>query len=524
MMLAGVAEQVAGYLCHLHEMYNDQSLPDASYIFIFSTKPKLRAYRIERSNSHIMISTHLRLWVLAFMLASIASCKIPSADDLASDDPALSNPDWTAESHSNDAAPNYDVVFPQDAVNSIEITMTQADWTAIKGDMITKSWGTFGQGSQGGQGGNAGGGGGSFGEDPEYVAVTMKFNGKTWNKAGFRLKGNSSLSSIWRAGGYKLPFRLNFDKYEDDFPAIKNQRFYGFKELSMSPGFSDNTLLREKVVADIFRAGGISAARTAYYKVYINYGAGLKYCGIYTAVEVIDDTMVDDQIDSDGGNVYKPESYFKTFATAEFEKKSNEKAADYTDVQSFITALNSNIRISNSAQWRANLEKTFDVDYFLKYLAINNTIVNWDCYGSKAHNHYLYNSPVNKLMWIPWDFNMAMASTSSGGAGGGMSAVSLGMTEVTTTWPLLRYIADDPVYYGVYKTYVRAFKENVFVPAKMDALFDKYHNLIKPYVNGTETEQVNYTNLTSLSAFDTDLTTLKSHVVSRNAAVVTFLK
>jgi spore coat protein H len=47
---------------------------------------------------------------------------------------------------------------------------------------------------------------------------------------------------------------------------------------------------------------------------------------------------------------------------------------------------------------------------------------------------------------------------------------------------------------------------------------------MKPYVNGTETEQGNYTNLTSLSAFDTDLTTLKSHVVSRNAAVVTFLK
>lgn len=342
---------------------------------------------------------------------------------------------------------------------------------------------------------------------------------------GFRLKGNSSLSSIWRAGIYKLPFRLHFDKFEDDYPSIKNQRFYGFKELSMSPGYSDNSLLREKVVADIFRAGGVAAARTAFYKVYINFGEGLKYCGVYTSVEVIDDTMVQDQFGEDDGNIYKPESYFKTFAQSEFEKKNNEDAPDYTDVQAFITALNSSVRTSNPLQWRTSLESTFNVDHFLKYLAINNTIVNWDCYGSKAHNHYLYNAPAGKLTWIPWDFNMSMTTSSGGGnGGGGMTAVSLSMTEVSSTWPLLRYVADDATYYARYKTYVKEFKENVFIPTQINALFDKYHNLIQPYVTGTEPEQTGYSNLTSKTSFDTDLTTLKSHVVTRNAAVETFLR
>ena len=439
-----------------------------------------------------------------------------------SDDPAEANSDWTAESHGNDVDPDYDMIFPQDQVNSIEITMTAADWAAIKADMSAKSWGTFGQGNSGGGGQ---GGGGGFGEDPEYIAATLKFNGKTWNQVGFRLKGNSSLSSIWRAGIYKLPFRLHFDKFEDDYPSIKNQRFYGFKELSMSPGYSDNSLLREKIVADIFRAGGVAAARTAFYKVYINFGEGLKYCGVYTSVEVIDDTMVQDQFGEDDGNIYKPESYFKTFAQSEFEKKNNEDAPDYTDVQAFVTALNSSVRTSNPIQWRTSLETTFNVDHFLKYLAINNTLVNWDCYGSKAHNHYLYNAPAGKLTWIPWDFNMSMTTSSGGGnGGGGMTAVSLSMTEVSGTWPLLRYVADDATYYARYKTYVKEFKENVFIPTQINALFDKYHNLIQPYVTGTEPEQTGYSNLTSKTSFDTDLATLKSHVVTRNTAIETFLK
>ena len=460
-------------------------------------------------------------WLFLFCCLLAVSCNNPSEVD-----PALTNEDWTTESHSNDVLPDYSVVFPQDKVNTLEITMTSADWTAIQSDMAAKSWGTFGKGNSGGQpgqgnGGAGGGGGGNFGEDPDYVAVTLKFNGKTWNKVGFRLKGNSSLSSIWKSGIYKLPFRLNMDKYEDDYPEINNQRLYGFKELSMSPGYSDNTLLREKVVADIFRAGGVAAAQTAFYKVYIDFGSGSKYCGVYTMVEVIDDSMIKTQFGDDKGNIYKPESYLSGFSTDDFEKKNNKTVADFSDVQSFVTALNSSLRQTNASQWRTNLEAVFNVDQYLHYLAINNTIVNWDCYGAMAHNYYLYNSPAEKLTWIPWDFNMSMTS-SGGGNGGTQAAVTLGMTEVTNKWPLLRYIASDPVYYATYKSYVKDFAENVFIPTQLNATLDQYHNLIAPYVTGSEPEQTGYSNLSSATAFTSDLTTLKNHIVTRNQAALTF--
>lgn len=468
--------------------------------------------------------------LMATLLCAVTACKDKTAEIV----PEEANSDWTTESHSNDADPNYDLVFPQNQVNTLEITMTAADWTAIKADMQTKSGTAFGAGrgmTPGGNppggvpGGNGAGGLDIIPGDPIYVATTLKFNGKVWNNVGLRLKGNSSLSSIWRAGIYKLPFRLKMDEYEDKYPEINDQRLYGFKEVSMSPGFSDNSLIREKAVADIFRMGGVAAARTAFYKVYINFGDGLKYCGVYTMVEIIDDTMIKDQFGQKSGNIYKPESTFQTFVQSQFEKKNNETAADYSDVQAFVAALNSAERTSNAAQWRANLEKTFNMDNYLKFLAINNTIVNWDTYGAMAHNYYLYNSPANKLTWIPWDHNMSMTNTVGGGVGGGgRAAVSLAMTEVGAGWPLIRYVAADPVYYAKYKQYVKAFNDEVFTTTKMNELFDKYTNLITPYVNGTEKEVAPYTNLTNTAAFTTALSSLKQHVVARNQVVNTFVK
>lgn len=35
-------------------------------------------------------------------------------------------------------------------------------------------------------------------------------------------------------GDSKLPLKLDFDEFEDDYPEIENQRFYGFKQLSLA--------------------------------------------------------------------------------------------------------------------------------------------------------------------------------------------------------------------------------------------------------------------------------------------------
>jgi spore coat protein CotH len=483
------------------------------------------------------------------------------------------NNTWSTLSHEKGSA-NYAQVFNQTSVNVLEIEMTSAQWQSIRDDMkvvfgndfgSTNNGGTPGGGVPGGgfpggelpsgefPGGEIPGGGFPGGElpngelpdgefpggggglnfsstDPAYVPVTVSYNNKIWKKVGFRLKGNSSLTSAWGSGNYKLPFRLKTTEFGDVYSAVKGQRFYGFKDISFSPGYSDNSLIREKLGSDLFRAAGIPAARTAFARVYINFGEGKKYCGVYTIVEVIDDTMVKTEFGNDDGNIYKPESTFANFVATEFEKKSNKDEADYSDVQAVITVLNSSLRTTNPAEWRKQLEAVFNVDHFLKWLAINTAIVSWDAYGRMAHNFYLYNDPQKKLTWIPWDLNMSLsgnpgveASTSTGNIGGGISqGLSLSLKEVTNAWPLIRYLADDEVYYARYKEHMKAFNNGSFNQTELDAKIDQYYELITPFVVGENGEQTGYT-YTTPDNFNAAKAELKTHIQERKALIPTFV-
>ena len=79
-----------------------------------------------------------------------------------------------------------------------------------------------------------------------------------------------------------------------------------------------------------------------------------------------------------------------------------------SDVQSVVAIVNNTaLHASDAAQWRSQLEAAFNVDHFLKYLAVNNAIVSWDAYGEIAHNYYLFNRSSQKLTWIPWDQNLS---------------------------------------------------------------------------------------------------------------------
>ncbi|MFM2335118.1 MAG: hypothetical protein RIS91_1121 [Bacteroidota bacterium] len=459
-----------------------------------------------------MKSTFIRILILV----ALAACRPDPIDSISG-----SNPDWTEASHGN-AAPDYSVVFPQDQVNELEITIGADNWTAIRSNMKALYGFDFGSGGMGGPPG-------TFPTtEPDYVQTTVKFKGKTWQHVGFRLKGNSTLSTAWRSGIYKLPFRLDFDKFEAVQPSIKNQKFYGFKELSFSPGVKDNSLIREKLGSDIFRMAGMPAAQSAFYKVYIDFGAGMKYCGVYCGLELPDDKMVIQQLGEDAGNLYKPESKLATFIQTEFEKKNNELAGDFGDVSGFVKALQSTKRSSDVVAWRTGLEAIFNVDHFTKYLAINNAIVNWDTYGVMAHNYYLYNHSSKGLMWIPWDHNESFSKSpgitgTTGGPTGPGNALSLTMNEVGTGWPLINYIANDAVYFEKYKSHMRDFKNGVFQQNTLDAMIDKYYDLITPFVVGANGEQPNYTHLSNAAAFTAERAALKTHVSNRIALINQFL-
>lgn len=462
-----------------------------------------------------------RATAAVLLLGGMAACReaptVPLGDPGPSGDgPVLYNPDWTEATHGR-AEPRYDVVFPQDSVGRLDIVMAAAQWQSVVAD-VSGLWG-FGFGGGGGATAN------TSAEDPKYVDVTVTFGGKQWRHVGFRPKGHTSLLFSWWTGIQKIPFRLHFDRFEDDFPGIQNQRFHGFKELSLAPGFSDPSLLRERLAAELFRMADVPVARTAFYRVYIDFGDGPRYAGLYTMVEVVDDTMVEDWFGEKSGNIYKPQSTWQAFEARDFEKKNHEAEADFADVRAAVDALHSPLHESDPTAWRTGLEATFDVDAFLHWLAVSNAIVNKDSYGIHPRNYYLYHHPVRGLVWIPWDHNLALNGSPGITSGGRRSSdgLSLAMDGVDDDWPLIRFLMDDPVYQARYRAYMETFAADVFTPARTDPLLTKWEALIAPWVLGPNGEQPGFTQLTSPAAFPNGVAELKRHLRDRRDLVARFL-
>ena len=177
--------------------------------------------------------------------------------------------------------------------------------------------------------------------------------------------------------------------------------------------------------------------------------------------------------------------------------------------------INSDLRTSNTALWKVNLSEVFNVDIFLKWLAANTVIQNWDTYGRMTHNFYLYNNPDDNLLcWIPWDNNEALQEGKQGGA------LSLSMNEVGSNWPLINYLVADDEYRQIYESYLNQFVINVFIPSKMETIYSNYFELLKNYAYA---EESGYTFINSSSSFDQAIEALKLHVQERNDAVVSFL-
>ena len=194
---------------------------------------------------------------------------------------------WSAASHGNDVPPHYAIVLPAGRVNEITLVFRAEDWQAALANMADiygphSQW-TAGLGimedficasreedAAAADGDDPTMGGAEFwrklnwyavaaalgleiqpfldalSPNPEWQPVEIRFGNQVWPEVGFRFKGNSSLNFGWSHGRFDLPFKLDFDEFEDQHLELKNQRFHGFKQLSFANNFQDPSLMREK--------------------------------------------------------------------------------------------------------------------------------------------------------------------------------------------------------------------------------------------------------------------------------------
>lgn len=446
--------------------------------------------------------------LLVICLLVVGGCKKIVVEPKTDEEHVFDIPDWGAATHEKQD-PVYETVFPDNQVNRIDITIDAGDWNKMLDD-IEAQYGNFNNGSPITQDASN-----DFKDDdftPIYVPCNVEFNGINWYKVGIRFRGNTSLKHAWNNGSYKIPFKLHFDKFEDEFPLIDDQRFYGFKKLSFNNNAGDASVIKEVLANKIFRNYELPVPQMCFYEVYIDHGDGSKYFGVYTMIENFDDTFIKDQFEGSKHNLYKPSGLGATFDegtfnTSYFPKKANSSSADFSDVENLFNHLHSSDRIDNPAGWRYDLEKLLDLNTFLKWLAINSVIQNWDAYGIAAHNYYLYHDPeTNKLTWIPTDMNQAFSPVNPIG-----DIVELDLSNVDDRWALISKITADPNYLSRYKHFVGQFADNVFTPSLINQLIDEQHQLVSASVMKETTPY----SLHEVGEFSSSVATLKSHCTQR---------
>ncbi|MBK8339554.1 MAG: CotH kinase family protein [Flavobacteriales bacterium] len=173
------------------------------------------------------------------------------------------------------------------------------------------------------------------------------------------------------------------------------------KKFVLNNGFKDPSFLREKLALDLMNDNGINAPRCTYARVYLN-GS---YWGLYTLVEAVDKTFLDNRFDDNEGNLFKgdPSGDFRWYGTAasgyynHYELHTNETANDWTDLIHAMDVVN-----NTPANLLADsIHARFKTQNLLRAWAANNLLVNLDAYLGSGHNYYVYHdSTANEWRWI----------------------------------------------------------------------------------------------------------------------------
>ncbi len=204
--------------------------------------------------------------------------------------------------------------------------------------------------------------------EPSYFHADLEFAGAKYTSVGIRYKGNNGLAS---SEGEKKPLRLKLDKWEQENPAITDQRLFGFQDLSFSPNQTDPSNLHQVLAAAMFREHGVPAPHSAFVEVTLDTGDGPRLLGLYAITEMPDGPLLERAFDNKDGNLYKPDgrgAHLLSFIQESFHKQSNE-ASSFEDIQAFLVALHAGR--SDRPTWRAGLAQRFDVDGFADLYAIN---------------------------------------------------------------------------------------------------------------------------------------------------------
>lgn len=301
-------------------------------------------------------------------------------------------------------------------------------------------------------------------EFPASMVYTFSSGFSAYSGVGIRFRGNTSLNA------QKKSFKIIVDKFVD-------QKFYGLEELNLIANQNDPSLLRAKLCWDFYRNAGLPACRTSHVRVYVN-GT---YVGVYVNVEQIDEEFADKRFDDGTGNLWKclwgSDLTFQgtnptLYTDDAYDLVENEFLNNYSKLANFINVLN-NTRLSSLP---CELEKVFNVHDYLKIMAADVLLGNWDNYIFNKNNFYLYNNEkTGKLEYIPYDLDNTLGIDWVGVDWGQRNLYNW---TTSSNRPLFTRLLQIPAYRNEFGNYVYEFIATSFNATTFEWRAQQIQNII----------------------------------------------
>ncbi|MGD2027609.1 MAG: CotH kinase family protein, partial [Anaerolineales bacterium] len=294
---------------------------------------------------------------------------------------------WVYARHPGSASVDYWTVFNDSRVGQVTIEILQQNWDSMWADIEAK----------------------------QTVRANAVIFGERMEDIGFRFRGQFSL----RESGDKKPFKIDTDYF------VAGQEYHNLKQLMFINSIGDPTLVQEKLTYDMLAFAGVPASHVSYVELWIDImddDQPAQFWGVYTMIERVDKKFLASRFGNNNrsGNLYKAShaqrgpmdliyygdsivDYPTQNGQVAYGKMTNEEDNDYSDVIQLAYVVDG-ASYQSPEEFALALESVFNVDSFLRYMAVMVAVSSWDFYPYTGNNFYLYNNPgTGKFEWIPWD-------------------------------------------------------------------------------------------------------------------------
>ena len=302
--------------------------------------------------------------------AAPADAETTSAPPEPAPEPPAPPPDDGAEAHPSDA------YFALGRVLNISIEIAAEDWDTLRHqtrtfeDLIAEIQ--------------------EYGLSRPFAGIytwfpgTVTVDGETHTDVGVRKKG-----FVGSQSDTKPALKLRFDKYTDGQSLGEVM-----ERMTLNNSIQDPSMVNTCLSYRVFSAAGSPAPRCNFATVSVN-GKDL---GLYVHVEEIKAPFLTRHFDSAEGNLYEGTvSDFTPTYRGTIEKKNNEDAADWSDIDAVVVALQD----PSDAGLKA-LGEIVDLDRFLSFWATEVLVGHWDGYAGDRNNYHFYREPDGRFVFIPW--------------------------------------------------------------------------------------------------------------------------